>query len=184
MNGALSPSPSELIFFFFSDTGTGILCLAQNHLEHCCQGGHLLMTPFYIMPHPIACLSFWYWSQLILTLSLVSHSELKGCPQHRTSLFDLQSKHNSLSLPSQLGNAPPKNPRLFCPPAPSINLPPLKYQKIFTGTKIIKVVAPLWPALSFSLCSTLCTAFCNFSKLGIGSCLPHTGSSPEVSAKQ
>lgn len=71
------------------------------------------MTYFYIVLSPITCL---FLVQVtahphpVFGLSL--RVEVLPSAQH-SALLDAQTKHNPLSLPSEVGHAPPKNPQSF-----------------------------------------------------------------------
>lgn len=117
--------------------------LARTHLEHCSQGQRLLVTPSYLMLCPITCLGFQSMSQPTLTLSLVSHSELKWSAHHRLPALQCSKQAHHFLYPHTRDMLLLKTHKATsCPSAPSI-----KFQKMFTGTKLIKVVRSLWPEL-------------------------------------
>lgn len=64
-------------------SGTGVLWPCLYPSGALLPRGPLARDIFYLMLCPIACLSFQYMSQPILTPSLVSHSELKCFAQDR-----------------------------------------------------------------------------------------------------
>lgn len=113
MNGAVTQPLSicTAAMTLLADTGTYVLWPCSKPLGALLSMGPLAYDTF-LCNAPSHCLSQFLVQVTAHPHPLFGLSELKRCPQHRILLSSMfKASTPLLSLPSQLGHAPPKNPQ-------------------------------------------------------------------------